>query len=241
MAFYQYSHEERIRKFQDTVHQMTDESYWSQLRLHGRVDKLAEFQFKVVKATGQVVMRPSQMTDQDLSWVGPHVRRFVADREPTNLGEVLKSLTELEMQGDDFEEAQSQWRQVRERRFPLIVAEDRSVGVRLTEEPEGLVWWDKTDRPPLSACVTRDVSLLDCLDVYYNEELLHAFERNRNEAQRAVVRSLPKVLRRSMAKLGAGSVVYTATILHARISAMGLEWQCSAHCPEQEILRRLGS
>lgn len=235
----EYTDVERVRKFQETVHQMTDEDYWSQLRLHGRVDRLAEFEFKVDKATGQVAMRESAMTDQDISWVGAHVRRFIAKREPTNLEKVLGSLTELGMQDPHFEEAQSRWRQVRERRFPLLVSGGRSVGVRLVDAPEGLVWWDRTDQPPLRECETHNISLLDCLDVYYNEELLHAFERNRNEAQRAVVRVAPKVLKRSLTKLAASSVLYTTTILHALIPGLGPEWQCRADCPEREILRRL--
>lgn len=236
-AVVNYTDEQRLTKFQETFHTMASEDYWPDLRRHGRVDRVAEITFHVDHVTGQCQVQASTMTDAELAFAGPPTRKFTSAQEPVFIPNVLDSARALELDAAPFDEAQSQWKQVTERRFPFLISEGRSVGMKFAHLPGKTCWWEPT---PLGDCTGEDLALVEFAEVYYNEQLLHAFEQKRNEDRRAMARTVPKALARPLCKMAVAATLYSATLIHAGIAASP-ERQCPPDCPEQAILRRLAA
>ncbi|WP_157063225.1 hypothetical protein [Luteipulveratus mongoliensis] len=233
-----YSDADRIMLFRSAFHDMAGRSFWPDIREHGRVDRLATVSFRVVKATGMVEVTQSAITDRDADLLASHIRKFTSSQDPAYVLGVLRSAVRLGATGTGLREAESQWEQISAKRFPFLVADGASVGMRIPGLAQ-TIWWPGVGARPLAGLGSEDVSPLDCADVYFNEGLFHTFEQDRREDVRAVVRSIPPALRDNLARMALGVTIYCVTILHHVTTELSDDRTCGDECPEMQILKRL--
>lgn len=237
MAQKKYSDAERVTLFRSAFHDMAGRSFWPEMRMNGRVDRIANISFKVDHKTNQVAVSRSPITDKDADLLASHIRKFTSPSDPAHIPDVLESAIRLGATGGVPDEVQSQWSQSSERKFPFLIDnEGRSIGMRI----DGLaqtIWWHGVESRPLSGLKTEDVSALDFADVYFNENLFHTYERGRREGIRAIVREVPQALRDNIARMAMGATLYSAVLLHYATAELRAEWACAQECQEMGIIK----
>lgn len=231
------SGEELIHLFQDSFHQVSQKTFWPQLRGTLRVDKFKNAEVRV-DDRGAVVFRARPLGDDQEVHAATFFRKYISGGDPVYLADVLAAGKMLGVTDGHLDEAQGIFDQLTDKKWKFRVKDGKAIGMFLADGTPVIWGPDKSLR--LSECEEVCLSLQDFTEVTFNEEMFHAFVPGRNEEVRAVVRTVSEPFRKYMSNLALAGTLYAAIILHDEFGKRR-EWLCDESCQERKILDAFSS
>lgn len=220
--------------FLESFHSMSGQGYWTEIRNLGRVDIMSRVTVKVDCAEAVAIEgAPLDKAYADLA--AAYIRKFTSIKDPAYLPDVMAAALEKGVKVSDLAEVGKMWDQISAKRIPFLTLADRPVGMRL-EAMERPIFFEYKAKDRILDLGQRSISMLDCLDVFFNERLLHTFEVGRKEEIRGFVRQLPENIQDLLRYVSIAATVYASLITHHVITSLNEPYVCGEDCPERRIL-----
>ncbi|GEM_PF-4023562 len=224
-----------IRLFMESFHAQSEATTWPQLRELGRVDRYRDVELTEVFETNRMYVRASSMSPILVKAAAPVLRKFLDGKNEPTIDVIVNSVETLKLPVD-LDEVKSLWGQLTDRRLEFVLGPNgESIGM---EYGSKISFWGKdVEAPPRGQRDRGKVSLLDFVDVYWNERELHALQPGRNEETRAIVRTIPDGLQDVFRDMTISATLYAIIILHYQLRMASPEAKklCGADCQEERI------